>query len=111
MDGLLPSHEADVSAEVEYCSFEGTGRDISVKFMMDAQITAFSNACYRMVSDVEETEESAPHKNGITIYFADGNENLWDIAKRYSTTLDSVKRFNPDIEDNIQQGQKILIMG
>jgi hypothetical protein len=111
MDGIKSSHEAEVSAEVEYCSFEGTGRDISVKFMMDVQIRAFSQGGLRLVSDLEETEESMPHKKGITIYFADGGENLWDIAKRYSTTLDSVKRFNPELEDNVQQGQKILIMG
>lgn len=111
MDGMLPSHDAEVSAEVEYCSFEGAGRDISVKFMMDVQMRAFSRSGFKLVSDLEETEESVPHKNGITIYFADGGESLWDIAKRYSTTLEGVKRFNPDIEDNVQQGQKILIMG
>jgi hypothetical protein len=111
MDGLMPSHDVDVSAEVEYCSYEGAGRDISVKFMMDVQLRAFSRSGFKLVSDIEETEEMAPHKKGITIYFADGGENLWDIAKRYSTTLESVRRFNPDIEDNLQQGQRILIMG
>ncbi len=111
LEGLLSTHGVEVSAEVEYCTFEGAGRDISVKFMMDVQIKAFAQNSLRLVSDVEETEEEAPHKKGITIYFADGDETLWDIAKRYSTTLDSVKKFNPELEDSIQQGQKILIMG
>jgi hypothetical protein len=111
MEGLLPSHSVDVTGEVEYCTFEGAGRDISVKFMMDVQIKAFAQNSFKLVSDVEETEEEAPHKKGITIYFADGDETVWDVAKRYSTTLDNVKKFNPDLEENIQQGQKILIMG
>ncbi len=111
LEGLLPTHGVDVSAEVEYSTFEGAGRDISVKFMMDVQIKAFAQNSFRLVSDVEETEEEAPHKKGITIYFADGDETLWDIAKRYSTTLDNVKKFNPDLEDSIKQGQKILIIG
>lgn len=111
IDGMMPSYDAEVLAEVEYCSFEGAGRDISVKFMMDVQVRAFSRCGFKLVSDLEETEENAPYKKGITIYFADGGESLWDIAKRYSTTTDNVKRFNPEIEDNVQQGQKILIMG
>lgn len=111
IEGLLPSHEVDVSAEVEYCTFEGTGRDISVKFMLDVQAMAFSRGGFKLVSDLEDTGERAPHKKGITIYFADGGETLWDVAKRYSTTLDSVRRFNPEIEENVLQGQKILIMG
>jgi hypothetical protein len=111
MEGLLSTHAVEVSAEVENSAFEGAGRDISVKFMMDVQIKAFSQNKFKLVSDVEETEEETPHKKGIIIYFADGDETLWDIAKRYSTTLDSVKKFNPDLEDEIKQGQKILIMG
>lgn len=111
MEGLLSSYEVDVTAEVENCMFEGAGRDISVKYMMDVQIKAFTRSGFRLVSDVEDTGEEAPHKKGITIYFADGGETMWDVAKRYSTTLDGVKKFNPDLEDNIQQGQKILIMG
>lgn len=111
LEGILSTHDVEVSAEVEYCSFEGAGRDISVKFMMDVQIKAFSKSGFKLVSDLEETEEEAPHKKGITIYFADGGETLWDIAKRYSTTFDSIKKFNPDIEDNVKQGQKVLIMG
>ncbi len=111
IEGLLPSHEVEVMAEVEYCTFEGAGRDISVKFMMDVQVMAFARGGFKLVSDLEETGEPAPHKKGITIYFADGGESLWDIAKRYSTTLDNVKKFNPEIEENVGQGQKVLIMG
>lgn len=111
IEGLLPSHEAEASAEVEYATFEGVGRDISVKFMMDVQVTAFSRSCFKLVSDLEDTGEAPKRKKGITIYFADGDETLWDIAKRYSTTLDSVRKFNPEIEENVLQGQKVLIMG
>jgi LysM repeat protein len=55
--------------------------------------------------------DEAPMRNqGITIYFADGGETTWDIAKRYTTTLDTVKKFNPEIGDIAEAGQKILIM-
>lgn len=111
MEGIVSTHDIELSAEVEYCSFEGAGRDISVKFMMDVEIKAYTQNTFRLVSNIEETTKSASVKKGITIYFADGGESTWDIAKRYSTTLETVKKFNPDIQDTASQGQKILIMG
>ncbi len=110
MDGIMPDHEVEINAEVEYCSYEGTGRDISVKYMLDVEIRAFSQSRMRLVSDMAETDEAPKHNDGITIYFADGGETTWDIAKRFSTTLETVKKFNPEIGDTAESGQKILIM-
>ncbi len=111
LEGIIDTHDIELCAQVEYCSFEGAGRDISVKFMMDIEIKAYTQKSFCLVSDIQETGESAPVKKGITIYFADGGESTWDIAKRYSTTLDTVRKFNPEIKETAEQGQKILIMG
>jgi len=64
-----------------------------------------------MVADLKETDERRQIKKGITIYFADGTESIWDIAKRYATTPETVKKFNPGLADEVTTGQKILIMG
>ena len=110
MDGMMPSYEVEVCADVENCTYDGTGRDISVKFMMDVGIRAFAQTNMRLVADMTMTDERASTRQGITIYFADGGESTWDIAKRFATTLDTVKRFNPEIGDTAEPGQKILIM-
>lgn len=110
MDGITTDQDIEVSADVEYCTYEGTGRDISVKFMLDVEIRAFAQSSMRIVSDMTEMEEAPDRRQGITIYFADGGETTWDIAKRFATTLDIVKKFNPDIGDSAEAGQKILIM-
>jgi hypothetical protein len=62
-----------------------------------------------LVTDLKDTEEPNVRNSGITIYFADGGESTWDIAKRYATTPDNIKKFNPDIGDNALPGQKVLI--
>lgn len=110
MDGMMPEHDVEICADVESCTYDGTGRDISVKFMLDVQIRAFSQTKMRLVSELDMTDESASTRQGITIYFADGGESTWDIAKRFATTLDTVKKFNPEIGDMAEPGQKILIM-
>ncbi len=110
IDGIMPEQDVEVNADVEYCNYDGTGRDISVKYMLDVEVRAFSQNRMRLVSDMTEMDEAPKHNQGITIYFADGGETTWDIAKRFSTTLDTVKKFNPEIGDKTEAGQKILIM-
>ena len=111
MEGILSAHDVYVDADVEYCTFEGAGREISVKIMMDARIRAYTSGDLSLVSDIAETDEAAPMRGGVTVYFADGGESPWDIAKRYATTQDAVKKFNPDIGESAAAGQKILIVG
>ncbi len=111
MEGIKADHDIEVYADVEYCAFEGAGRDISVKFMMDVQIKAYTQSEFSVVSDVMENEERRQNKKGITIYFTDGTESVWDIAKRYATTPDTVKKFNPELMEPVSAGQKVLIMG
>ncbi len=111
MEGIKNMHEVEVSADVEYCAYEGAGRDLNAKFMMDADIRAYTTNEFSMVSDVKEIDERRQTKKGITIYFADGSESVWDIAKRYATTPDVVKKFNPGLGDTVAEGQKVLIMG
>lgn len=110
MDGIKPGYDVEISADVESCTFDGTGRDISVKFMMDVEVRAFVQTRLRLVSGLSKTDERASTRQGITIYFADEGESTWDIAKRFATTLETVKKFNPEIGDNVEVGQKILIM-
>ncbi|MFA5675568.1 MAG: DUF3794 domain-containing protein [Christensenellales bacterium] len=110
IDGVKPEHDVEICADVESCTFDGTGRDISVKFMMDVEIRAFAQTNLRLVSSLSKTDERVLTRQGITIYFADGGESTWDIAKRFAATLETVKKFNPEIGDKAEIGQKILIM-
>ena len=109
LDGVSSNDEIEASADVENASCEGTGRDIGVKFMLDVSIRAYAEVGIRLVTDIKDTEEPNVRSNGITIYFADGGESTWDIAKRYATTPDNIKKFNPNLGDATAPGQKVLI--
>ncbi|MGI5918229.1 MAG: DUF3794 and LysM peptidoglycan-binding domain-containing protein [Christensenellales bacterium] len=109
LEGISPGDEIEVNADVESAICEGTGRDISVKFMLDVALRTYCNVNIRLVTDLKDTGEPNVRNTGITIYFADGGESTWDIAKRYATTPDNIKRFNPDMGDSVAPGQKVLI--
>ena len=58
----------------------------------------------------EETPLKKENQSGITIYFSDEGEKLWDVAKRYRTTTDEIARIN-SIDENIllKKNQKLII--
>lgn len=65
-----------------------------------------------IVSEIEETEEVIDKKNrpSITIYMVQKDDILWDIAKRYNTTVEEITKSNDIISpSNLMPGEKIII--
>ena len=84
------------SADVEYCAYRGRGQGPQ-RQVHDGRDGPglYAERAVDGVRPQGDRREAARSKKGITIYFADGTESVWDIAKRYATTPDTVKRFNP----------------
>lgn len=64
------------------------------------------------IVDIEETGESIDNRNmaSITIYIVQRGDILWDIAKRYNTTLEEILSSNNLEEDyDMKVGDKIII--
>ena len=64
------------------------------------------------VSQIEETDELIDKKNrpSIIIYMVQKDDSLWDIAKRYNTTVEEIVSTNNVISPNtLMPGEKIVI--
>lgn len=57
---------------------------------------------------VEEEGESAP-RPGLIIYFTEKGDTLWNVAKKYGTTVEKIKSANGMEGDSLSAGKKILI--
>src|SRR5690606_23141762 len=65
-----------------------------------------------IVSQIEETDELIDKKNrpSIIIYMVQKDDSLWDIAKRYNTTVEEIVLANNVISPNtLMPGEKIII--
>lgn len=65
-----------------------------------------------MISNIEETEKIIDKKNrpSITIYIVQKDDVLWDIAKRYNTTVEElITSNNITSPSNLMPGEKIII--
>ena len=70
------------------------------------------NRILSVINSLEETGEIIDKKNrpSITIYIVQRNDILWDIAKRYNTTIEEILYANENINpNNIMPGEKIII--
>ena len=53
--------------------------------------------------------EKASKAPGIVGYVVKEGDNLWNLAKKYSTTMDGIKEVNNLSDDRLKAGDKILI--
>ena len=51
-------------------------------------------------------EESEP---GILLCFSQPEETVWEIAKRYRVSPESLRRMNPDLQDGSAQPQRVIL--
>ena len=46
---------------------------------------------------------------GILLCFSQPNETVWDLAKRYRVSPDSLRRMNPSLKDGGAEGQRVIL--
>ena len=65
-----------------------------------------------IVDIVEGEEEKECKKASVTIYVVNMGDTLWDLAKKYNTTMDSLMEIN-ELEgpESLTEGKKIIIPG
>lgn len=110
-DGSSPTCEPRVKVLSVNAGLTGPNRvDARAECEVNALImgTETGNSVSDMAVDEEKPAESAPART-LTLYFADEGESLWNIAKRYRTPVEAVKREN-DLEDDTLPARSMLLI-
>jgi hypothetical protein len=101
--------DPDVNVVASSFSLAPSGIDVRVDCAVTALVFVVNNE--NLVSDIS-LDESRPRecrKKTLTLYFADKGECLWDIAKRYSTSMDAIRRENNLETDCLPERSMLLI--
>jgi LysM repeat protein len=107
VDGKL-SCESDVSAVA--VSANGRGSALSVKVQLNVRGIVFETHNVSAVSDVCVVNSSKnSHASSITVYFSESGESLWNIAKRYNTSEEAIRRRNSISGDVIETETMLII--
>ena len=106
MKSIVKGNLENIDAAIE-------GNSIAIK----ATVILSGKILYEMnkefISDIVEEEGDMPEKKAsITIYVVGDGDTLWDLAKKYNTTVNDLMKINK-VEDpeHIEQGQKLIIPG
>lgn len=92
---LLGSGEVEVKAVIAFYSFFRRNKNLNV-------ITGMTFEPF----DAEETAK----RPGMIGYSVREGDTLWDLAKRYHTTVEGIMEVNELSAENVKQGDKILIL-
>lgn len=84
---------------------------IDIRAELDISGIVFESCEKEVLTDISPDENSKKIKTNasLTIYFSDENESIWNIAKRYNTTVKAILEENKLSEDIVREKTKLLI--
>ncbi len=92
------------------CSVSGESK-IELRTEINASGKILSNKIVKYVSDIELLENKSDDTDlcALTIYFCDKNEKVWNIAKKYRTTVEAIIEEN-SLDSDIVPDKKTLLI-
>lgn len=107
--GANDSMNLNVETDIEHCSYSLiSAKEVEVRIAIGMLARVSSKETIKVVSNATEQQLDSSRLDkqpSITIYFAQEGDTLWDIAKRYYTTVDQI------IKDNDFENARELIAG
>lgn len=99
-----------VSLSACSCAVTGDSR-LEMKTEITASVLVLSCSNKKYISSVEILNETCKKENNcaLTVYFCDKGENVWNIAKKYNTTVDAIMCENELKSDCVENGGMLLI--
>lgn len=88
-----------------------SGEEAEVKATLGLTAKVLKNRDLEIITDCAtvETDEADDERPSLVIYFTEEGDTLWNIAKKYGTTVDKIKAANGIDTDGFAGGKKILI--
>lgn len=104
----------DIDLYVEQCSYSMlSSREIEMRLGVGVVSRVIRLASLPLIDKIVEADpddKRSAEQPSVLIYFSQPGDTLWDIAKRYYTTMEDIRRIN-DIEDSdlIKPGRQVII--
>lgn len=86
-------------------------KNIELRLVISYSSLKFESKRYNILSDVDIKGECTFESPVLSLYFADKNERLWDIAKAFRTSVELIKKENEISKDFCDTKRVLLIPG
>ncbi len=103
-----------LASELEQLSSVMAGNDtIEVRAVLNLELLALQPVRCPVITEIQEKPldmESLKALPGITGYIMKQGDRLWDVAKRFHTTVDHVMEMNELDQEEVKEGQRLLLV-
>ena len=112
--GIKSDMGCTVEMNIEHCSYSMvSAREVEIRFVTSVIVRISNQVEIPVVARASEQaldDKRQDSRPSITIYFTQPGDNLWKIAKKYSITMDELKRVNGiSADDDVDPGEQIII--
>ena len=92
-------------------SVSGKGASVGARVQLQAKGCVFESCQAMLIADVRlnENSEKSGCASSVTVYFSDVGEKIWDIAKKYNTSEEAIRRQNSIKGDTLEKETMLII--
>lgn len=88
-----------------------SSNSINVRYSIEYFAVSFEEKTFDILSSINVDGEYSADSPALVVYFASRNEKLWDIAKKFRTSADLIKKENELSNDVLESSRVLLIPG
>lgn len=107
----LPAGQTDLRLEAESSDFALTGGGVELRCQLVLEGMIYLTGEQSVIESLE-VDEKKPREGlmapGLYLYLAEEGESLWEIAKRYNTSIRRIQEENP--EEERQPGKREVLL-
>ncbi len=103
----------DALVSVNIDSYDYTlagGGKVDLRLNLNLSVYGFTNSIVQLLSDID-AGNATPHRHTFTVYFGKENEQVWDIAKRFSADTNAIIQENGLSSDALDAPGVLIIPG
>lgn len=112
--GINPDCSYEIKPSLEQMNVAMIDSDeIEIKAVLSLDVIVFQKIVEKIMVDLEAQDldmEMIQAMPSVTGYIVKPNETLWDIAKKFYTTMEALQEMNELETTNVYPGDKILIL-
>lgn len=110
-DNINLSMKNDIKISLKDCKMVQNEENLEIMLTIKLEVCSSLEGSVKIVENLSTKKIDTTDLDSMNIYIVKENDNLWNIAKKYKTSVENIARINEELRDaDVSVGQKILII-